>query len=213
MSKARAVGLLVVVFLGLSYLVWAQQPVKITDPSTGADLELALDYNVNDPADADPSGPTMLMERTDTLATVTEASGEWTNARANSRGAHWVALDSADPCVSGTKIFVPITQTTSTQWVTGTSSMRTYVCSFMVTQPSSSTQTFALVNGTGSVCASSPAAMIGGSTAANGMQLPFALGTGAGSIAKSTADAANVCLLQSGSDRIAGVMSYVVAAN
>ena len=118
---------------------------------------------------------------------------------------------SADPCEGGTKIVVPISQIASTQLLSGTASNRTYVCAFMVTQPSASTQTFALVSGTGTTCGTSVGAMIGGTTAATGMQLPLAFGAGVATIAKSDTDADNVCLLQSGTDRLAGVLTYVVA--
>lgn len=118
---------------------------------------------------------------------------------------------SADPCNGGTKVTVPISQTTSTELLTGTASNRTYVCGFMVTQPAASTQTFALVSGTGTTCGTSVGAMIGGTTAANGMQLPLAFGNGGATIAKSDTDADNVCLLQSSTDRISGVLIYVVA--
>lgn len=116
-----------------------------------------------------------------------------------------------DPCATGTKIAVPISQVTSTQLITGTASNRTYVCSFHPSQPSDSTQTYSLVSGTGTVCATSTGAMIGGTTAANGVQIPYAFGNGGAWIAKSDTDADNVCLLQSSTDRIAGVLTYVVA--
>lgn len=115
-------------------------------------------------------------------------------------------------CTANAKTFVPISQTANTQLVTGTASNRVYVCSFMVTQASASTQTYSLVNGTGTTCGTGTAAMIGGATAATGMHLPLSLGGGVAAVAKSTADASNVCLLQSGTDRLAGVMSVVQAA-
>jgi hypothetical protein len=127
-------------------------------------------------------------------------------------GTNWVRVRK-DPCDSAAKLFIPISQTTGTQLLTGASSNRVYVCALMLTQPAASTQTFSLIGGTGTVCATSPGAMIGATTAANGMQLPFVLGTGAATVAKTDTDADNVCLLQSGSDRLAGVLSYVEAPN
>jgi hypothetical protein len=128
-------------------------------------------------------------------------------------GAATAAKQSADPCTTGTKLFIAISQTTDTQLLAGTASNRTYVCGFMVTQAAASTQTFALVSGTGTVCGTSVGPLIGGTTAATGMQLPFNIGGANATIAKSDTDADNVCLLQSGSDRLSGVISYVVAAN
>lgn len=127
-------------------------------------------------------------------------------------GSTWDRVASSkDPCDGGTKVFVTISQTTSTQLFTGTASNRTYVCSIALVQPSGSTQTFSLVSGTGSVCATGTGAMMGATTAANGLQQSISHGAGSGSIAKSAANADNVCLLQSGTDRITGVISYVVA--
>ena len=127
-------------------------------------------------------------------------------------GSTWDRVTTAkDPCDGGTKVFVAISQTTSTQLLTGTASNRTYVCSIALVQAASSTQTFSLVSGTGSVCGTGTSAMMGATTAANGLQQPISHGAGSGTVAKSGANADNVCLLQSGTDRITGVLSYVVA--
>jgi hypothetical protein len=80
-------------------------------------------------------------------------------------GAATAAKQSADPCTTGTKLFIAISQTTDTQLLAGTASNRTYVCGFMVTQAAASTQTFALVSGTGTVCGTSVGPLIGGTTA------------------------------------------------
>ena len=70
-----------------------------------------------------------------------------------------------------------------------------------------------LISGTGTVCATNAAAMIGGTTAATGPNLAanggFSHGNGASAIAISAVAADNVCLMQSGSGRVAGVMTYV----
>ena len=60
------------------------------------------EYTVNDVVPTNPVGTTLLAERDDQLSTVAEAAGDWTNARATSKGALWVALaDSAgDPITS-----------------------------------------------------------------------------------------------------------------
>jgi hypothetical protein len=118
-----------------------------------------------------------------------------------------------DPCASGTKILVPISQATSTQVLTGTASMRTYVCDIAIMQLSTSTQTWSLVSGTGTVCATSTSALIGATTAANGSDLSLQKGNGAAWVLKTDTDADNVCLLQSSTDRINGSFTYVVAAN
>lgn len=60
------------------------------------------EYTVDAAAPANPVGATFVMERDDQLSTVSEAAGDWTNARATAKGALWVALaDSAgDPITS-----------------------------------------------------------------------------------------------------------------
>ncbi len=121
----------------------------------------------------------------------------------------------ADPCAGAAKILVPISQTTGTQIITGTASMRTYVCA--VTVMSATAQNIALVSGTGTVCATSLGAMIGGTTAATGWNFAanggIALGDGRGTVAKSDTDADNICILMSSTGQLSGVISYVVAAN
>jgi|KBSMisStaDraftv2_1062788.scaffolds.fasta_scaffold00145_6 hypothetical protein len=131
-------------------------------------------------------------------------------------GATWDRVRaSPDPCASGTKLFVAINQTASTQLFTGTASNRTYVCAINVV--SATAQNVALVNGTGAVCATGTAGMMGGTTAATGWNFAanggIAAGAGTGAIAKSTADAANVCLLQSSTGQVSGTIAYVVAIN
>lgn len=120
-----------------------------------------------------------------------------------------------DPCSSKAKTFITISQTTGTQLFTGTASNRTYVCSVHVV--SATAQNIALVSGTGTVCATSPHAMAGGTTAATGWNFAanggLVLGNGSASVAKSTTDADNVCILMSSTGQLSGTLSYVVAPN
>lgn len=51
------------------------------------------EYTVNDAAPANPTGSTIVFERDDALSALTEVEGDWTNPRANARGALWVELD------------------------------------------------------------------------------------------------------------------------
>jgi hypothetical protein len=51
------------------------------------------EYTVNEAAPANPVGTASLMERDDTLSTLGEVEADWTNMRANARGALWVELD------------------------------------------------------------------------------------------------------------------------
>ena len=60
------------------------------------------EYTVDAVAPANPVGATFVMERDDQLSTVSEAAGDWTNARASAKGALWVAIadSSGDPITS-----------------------------------------------------------------------------------------------------------------
>jgi hypothetical protein len=120
----------------------------------------------------------------------------------------------ADPC-SGAKSFATISQTTSTQVITGTAAKKTYVCSYFWS--GADAENISLVEGTGSVCATNIYALVGSTTAGAGNNFTagsgVAQGNGGGTVAFGSADAnataANVCLLQSGSGRVAGVIGYV----
>lgn len=116
-----------------------------------------------------------------------------------------------DPCQSATKLYQTISQTANTQLFAGTSAKKTYVCHIMVV--GADAENISLVAGTGSVCATNTVAVIGATTAANGPNLSanggFSIGMGGFSVAASTVNADNICLFQSGSGRVAGVMSYV----
>lgn len=116
-----------------------------------------------------------------------------------------------DPCQTNARSYQPISQTTSTQLFAGTSAKKTYVCHVFVM--ANAAETVTLVSGTGTVCATSPHAMIGpgsvtalSAISANG---GFSLGNGGYAIAASTTNADNVCLVQLGAVQLTGVISYV----
>lgn len=117
-----------------------------------------------------------------------------------------------DPCALNAKVYTPISQTAGTQLITGTSSKKTYICSVVLV--GSDAENVSLVAGTGTVCATNTVAVIGGASAATGPNLAanggFTMGTGVAAIAATTVNADNLCLLQSGSGRVAGVMTSVV---
>lgn len=119
-----------------------------------------------------------------------------------------------DPCVSsGAALFrIALSQTASGVVKSGTSSKRTYICSVMLV--SADGENISFVSGSGSACGTSTVADIGATTAANGMNLAanggFVLSPGAAAWAQTTVNADDLCLLQSGSGRISGVMTVAV---
>lgn len=121
----------------------------------------------------------------------------------------------ADPCEVNAAVYLAISQAASTQIISGTASNKLYICHIFVEVASTGGEKFSVVAGTGSVCATNSVAVIGSTTAANGMDFSasggMSLGSGAKAIAKTTVNADNLCILQSGTTRLNGSMKYVVA--
>ena len=119
-----------------------------------------------------------------------------------------------DPCQGQTKVFISFNQTANTKIVTGTSSKKIYVCSISIV--TATAQNIAVVEGTGSVCATGTAGVqgFGGATAATGYNFAanggIAQGNGAAAIGAEGTVTDDFCLFQSGSGQISGGMSYVV---
>ncbi len=126
-------------------------------------------------------------------------------------GVNVIGFVTPDPCSQVAKINVNISQTTNTKLVTGTSAKKTYICSIMLV--AADAENVSVVAGTGSVCGSGTAGVIGGATAAVGPNLAanggFAMGGGLGTVASGATNADDICLFQSGSGRIGGVLTYV----
>lgn len=121
----------------------------------------------------------------------------------------------AGACEREQPIYVPISQTAGTQLITGTASERIYVCAIHFV--STTAQNIALVDGTGTVCATGPTGLLGGATAATGWNVlaggGLVLGEAQKGWAKTSTDADNVCLLQSGAGQVSGSLTYVSLAN
>ena len=100
-----------------------------------------------------------------------------------------------------------VNQTASATVITGSSSNRIYICAVVLV--SAAAQNISIVEGTGTNCATGIAAVIGGTTAS----IAVAQEGGFSSIAPfawiNTATAANnLCVLQSGTGNISGVITY-----
>lgn len=117
-----------------------------------------------------------------------------------------------DPCKRGAKTSVNINLTASAQLITGTASKKTYICHLNLV--SAGADNIAIVEGTGSTCATGIAGMAGGTTAATGWNFAanggISLGNGDASVLQaSNAAADNVCLLVSGVTQVSGSIQYV----
>jgi hypothetical protein len=119
-----------------------------------------------------------------------------------------------DPCKGQTKLFVSINQTANAQLASGTSSKKIYICSIHVVVAAATN--VALVEGTGSVCATGTAGVsgFGGAAAATGWNFAanggIALGNGDSSLGAEGTAADNLCVYNSGSGQVSGGVSYVV---
>jgi hypothetical protein len=101
-----------------------------------------------------------------------------------------------------------VNQTASTTVITGTASQFLYVCSIVLV--SATAQNISVVEGTGTVCATGIAALVGGTTAS----VALAANGGFSSVAglpwmKTKTAADNFCVLQSGSGNVSGTITYV----
>jgi hypothetical protein len=117
-----------------------------------------------------------------------------------------------DPCTFLAKTNFTGSQTAGTQIIAGTSSKKTYICSMQLIAQAA--EIVNIVAGTGTVCATGTSAVMGSTTAANGLSYAanggFANGNGTGTIIlASNAAADNICITQNGSSRITYQGTYV----
>lgn len=117
-----------------------------------------------------------------------------------------------DPCFVLAKTVTPISLTANTQIITGTSAKQTHICAINI-GPIGTATNVALVEGTGTVCATGIAGMAGGTTAANGWNIAansgIVHGAGLGTVYKTATTADNVCLLVSAANQISGNIVWV----
>jgi len=119
-----------------------------------------------------------------------------------------------DPCKASAKLFVSINQVANAQLVAGTAAKKIYVCSINVVV--AATANVALVEGTGTVCATGTTGVsgFGGATAATGWNFManggIALGSGEAAVGAEGTSADNLCLFNSGAGQVSGGISYVV---
>ena len=121
---------------------------------------------------------------------------------------------SAGACQNQTRHTVPINLTASGQLFAGTSAKKNFICSLNII--TATAQNIALVEGTGTVCATNIYGLAGGTTAATGWNFAanggLTQGNGHGFLMGGDNDtngaAANVCLLLSGAGQVSGALTY-----
>lgn len=121
----------------------------------------------------------------------------------------------ADPCQVNAKNYANVSQTTNTKIVSGTSAKKIYICSLHLV--TATAQNVALVEGTGTACATTTVAVDGlggGGTAATGWNLAanggLTYGNGVSSLGAEHTAADDLCVFQSGSGQLSGGFTYVV---
>jgi hypothetical protein len=106
--------------------------------------------------------------------------------------------------------WTPFSLTANTRIITGAASKQTYICSINLLV--SAADNVALVEGTGTTCATGTAGMAGGATAATGWNLAanggLAQGSGLGAIMRTATAADDVCLVVSGTAQVSGAVSW-----
>lgn len=112
--------------------------------------------------------------------------------------------------------FTPISTSANLQIITaGNANMFVYVCSYNLNNGNAAAQAVSIVEGTGATCATNTKAMVGTTTAVNGITLGIAgtvnYGGGAGAVTKTTVAGNNVCLF-TGAGPIAGVIGWTQMA-
>lgn len=116
-----------------------------------------------------------------------------------------------DPCAGVSKQSVSVSQTANARLLVAPAG-RVFVCSAFVV--GADAENISLVEGTGATCGTGTAAVIGGATAATGPNFAanggFTLGNGGGTVAITATPGNDVCLFQSGSGRVAGVLTVAV---
>ena len=194
-------------------------PVKVTD-------------GTNSMPTGDAAARTIHVTADNASIPVTE-SGTWTVQPGNTANTTpWLTTDSADgntgsavPAkaaylggnasgnLTGVTVcdrWMPISLTANTQIITGAASKQTYVCSINLVVGAATN--VAVVEGTGTTCATGTTGMAGGATAATGWNFAanggIAQGTGLGAIMRTATAADNVCIFVSAANQVSGVISW-----
>lgn len=192
--------------------VVVSDPVVASALNTGNGSLATIASNTGAPV---PAGTNLIGKVSIDQTTPGTTNGVQVNA-ALPAGTNVVGFASNDPCSQATKLGAPISLTASGQIITGTSGKKTYICAIDVVPAAA--QNVALVEGTGTTCATNIFGLAGGTTAATGWNFSagggIARGSGNGTVYSPSADtngtAANVCLLLSGgSVQVSGQITYV----
>jgi hypothetical protein len=120
-------------------------------------------------------------------------------------------INQGDPCQGANKGNAAISQTATARLVTGMEGKRIFVCYARFV--AGAAEIVSLTEGTGTTCGTGTKAVSGSTTAANGESYAAnggaSAGTGLGTIAVTANPGADLCLAQSGSQRVSGNITFV----
>jgi len=125
-------------------------------------------------------------------------------------------VSGADPCFASTKTTAAFSSSSGEFIiVTHSSTLITRICAITYRMGGTAGTAVSIVSGSGSTCVTSPTALSGSTTAANGLlEAQYggeAYGSGSGTIMKAGAGGDDICILQSSTQPIAGSVTYVQA--
>lgn len=155
------------------------------------------------------SGPMVLSRRIDTPSSSAGTSGDFAMFNTNNVGALWVSH--IDPCSSEAKITAPFSLTARGVIIAATSSKKNYICAISVV--AAAAEIFNIDEGTGTTCGTGTAAVVGSTTAANGLSFAAnggmaAIGSNSTVLAGLTANV-DTCIVPSSTNRLSGFVTYV----
>jgi hypothetical protein len=123
------------------------------------------------------------------------------------------ASTNPDPCAANVKSYTPISMTTATttRIIAPVAAKKTYICALVLV--AGSIDNVAVVEGTGGTCGTGTAGVIGGTTAANGLNLAanggLTMGSGSGTIAATAGTNVDFCLITSSAGPLSGHVAWV----
>ena len=116
-----------------------------------------------------------------------------------------------DPCAVLAHTTTPVSQTTRTVVIAAVSAKKNYVCGIDIV--AAAAEVFNLIEGTGTTCQTGSAAIVGSTTAANGMSFAanggYAKGNGSGTIYWGKTANVDTCIVPSSTNRLAGSIDWV----
>jgi hypothetical protein len=147
--------------------------------------------------------------RIDAPASSAGASGDYAAINTNASGAVWVSQ--IDPCSSEAKSRTAISQTADAVIISAAASKKNYICSIVLV--AGAAEIVNIVEGTGSTCGTSQAAIIGSTTEANGLSFAanggFSSSGGNATVIPGSGTNVDTCLMVSGTNRVAGFVTWV----